>query len=148
MIVSSRLLFLMDSSWHNDAISVKVSKDFEQFELVMKFGSFGQTTVDQSLWILYETFRWSKWNPKFEFLHDFIENLNQIGSAWCKHHLACDCAPLCHILGHLNNARLINGPQVANWGWQTWSTHIVHQLWDLICRERLFLHTFIIFNGH
>ena len=28
---------------------------FEQFELVTYFGRLGQTTVDQSLWIVYET---------------------------------------------------------------------------------------------
>ena len=38
---------------------VKVFKRFRacNFELVMNFGTFGQTTVDNSLWIVYETFR-------------------------------------------------------------------------------------------
>ena len=69
-------------------------------------------------------------HPKFEFLHAFFKIPNQIGRASWKHdYLACDCAPLCQILGHLNNARWINGPQVANWSaWGTWLTHIVPQL--------------------
>ena len=50
------------------------------------------------------------------FCMNFLKFSNKIGRAWCKHHLACDCAHLCQILGHLNNARLINGPRVANWG--------------------------------
>ena len=38
----------------------------------------------------------AKWNPKFEFLHEFFENFktNKKGT-WCKHHLTCDCAPWC-----------------------------------------------------
>ena len=68
----------------------------------------------------------------------FLKISNEIGRAWCKHHLACDCARLCQIWGHLNNARFINCPQVANWGWQTWSTHIVPHLWEWIVRERFF----------
>ena len=65
-------------------------------------------------------------NPKFEFLHDFLENFKQIGRAWCKHHFACDCAPcLCKIWGHLNNGRWINGREVANWGSCDRSTCIV-----------------------
>ena len=40
----------------------RFQKILSNFELVMNFGNFGQTTVDDwSLWIVYETFRWSKW---------------------------------------------------------------------------------------
>ena len=35
----------------------RLQKILSNFELVMNFGRFGQTTVDQSLWIVYETFR-------------------------------------------------------------------------------------------
>ena len=80
------------------------------------------------------------------FCMNFLKISNEIGRAWCKHHLACDCSPLCQIQGHLNNARLIHGSQVDNWGWWTWPTHIVPQLWESIGRERLFLHVYF-FNG-
>ena len=59
-------------------------------------------------------------NPKFEFFAwFFLKNLNQSANAvdiktsfdmWLLF-------TLCQIWGHLNNARWINGPQVANWGW-------------------------------
>ena len=77
------------------------------------------------------------------FFMIFLKISNKIGRAWCKHHFACDYAPLCQIVGHLNNARWINGLQVANWGWGTRSTHIVvPQLWEWIGRERLFMHIY------
>ena len=63
----------------------------------------------------------TKWNPKFEFVHAFFEISDQIGTAWCWNIiLYCDCAPLCQIWSHLNNARWINGPQVV----KTWIIHI------------------------
>ena len=71
-------------------------------------------------------------NPKFEFLHDFFEKFKPQWHDMCKGRLACHCAPLCQIWGHLNNATWINCPQVANWGWGTWSTHIVPQLREWI----------------
>ena len=39
----------------------------------------------------------------------------------------------------------INGPQVANWGWGTWSTHIVPQLWESGLVEKGCLYTLFIF---
>ena len=122
-------------------------------ELVMNFGSFGQTMVClDSLWLVYETCRWGPngvlWSQcdvpfhhhvlqhdangnfgtidrcfnimqplNLSFCMNFLKISNEIVRAWCKHHLACECARLCQIWGHLNNARLINGPRVANWGW-------------------------------
>ena len=84
------------------------------------------------------------------FCMNFLKISNEIGRASCKHHLACDCARLCQIWGHLNNARLINCPQVANWGWKTtWSTHRTSPaLRERIVIERFFFFMFIIFNGH
>ena len=134
------------------------------FELVMNFGRFGQTTVDNSLWIVYETFRlvhiygvlWSQcdvpshhhvlytWCWKGILVHDARITNGTLNLICCmiisyfkpnwrcivKNHMACDCAhPLSQIWGHLNNARWINGQQVANCVWETWSTHIVSQLW-------------------
>ena len=85
------------------------------------------------------------------FCMNFLKISNEIGRAWCKYYLACDRARLCQIWGHLNNARLINGPRVANCGVdrETWSTHIVPHLWVwIVVREIFFLFMFIIFNGH
>ena len=55
------------------------------------------------------------WNPEFEFLYEFSKNFkpNWQGMHGASKLGACDYAPLCQILCHLNNARSINGPQVA-----------------------------------
>ena len=48
----------MDISWHKDAmIEWSTQKILNYFELVMILEAFGQTTVEQSLWIVYTTFR-------------------------------------------------------------------------------------------
>ena len=122
------------------------------FELVMNFGSFGQTMVwlefVNSLWNFWVGSQWcfvvtmwcsitpsrasydairrfwygrSMFHKLMEplnlsFCMNFLKISNEIGRACCKHHLACDCARLCQIWGHLNNAMLINGPRIANWG--------------------------------
>ena len=149
---------LLTHIWSN--IRVKLSKYIEQLWISFEFWNVW-SNYDQSLWILYKTFRlvqcclicghnvMHQSTPSRAALHDvkrdfgrcftngtlnlsFCMNLlkisNQsIGRAWCKLHLACDCAPLCQIWTHLNNARWINGPQEANWGRGTWSTHTVPQ---------------------
>ena len=60
---------------------VKVSKVLSNFELVMNFGSFGQTTVDhQSLWIvLCATFR-------FVQMHGILWSKCNVPS---RHHVLC-----------------------------------------------------------
>ena len=40
--------------------------------------------------------------------------------------------------------RWINGPEVAKWGWCTWLTRIVHQLWEWVGIKRLFLQVYYI----
>ena len=49
--------FFMDINGHKNAISEGVSKILSNFEIIMSFWRFGQTIVDQSLWIYiaYET---------------------------------------------------------------------------------------------
>ena len=75
---------------------VKVFKRLRacNFELVMNFGRFGQTTVDNSLWIVYETFRlaphiwclvvtmWCTITPSCA-LHVMLKG--DFGT-WCTHH--------------------------------------------------------------
>ena len=77
------------------------------------------------------------------FCMNILKISNQFGRASRKHHFACDCAPLYQIVCHLNNARWINGPQVANWGRGTRSTNYLvrPQLFEsgLIGVERLFI---------
>ena len=109
-------------------------------------------TITQScaLQLLKEGF-WSmihERNPKFEFLHDCFEKFKPKWQGMCKHRLACHCAPLCQIWGHLNNARWINSPQVANCGWGTWSTHIVPKLRYCIGRARLFLQVYYFYRQY
>ena len=95
-----------------------------------------------------------KWNPKIDFFSwNFWKFQTELaGHGACKHHLACDVHPaLCQILCHLNNARWINGPQVAIWGWRTCMhdhrlTSYLNFESGRIGRERLFF-MFIIFNG-
>ena len=56
---------------------------------------------------------------------------------------------LCQIWCYLNNARWINGPQVANWGWRTcmiYSNRTSNYETRLVDKDCLFM--FIIFNGH
>ena len=54
---------------------------------------------------------------EFEFLHEFSGNFKPNWQGMVQISFATwDCAPLCQILCHFNNARLINVPQVANWG--------------------------------
>ena len=72
------------------------------------------------------------------FCMNFLKISNKIGRAWCKHHLACDCAHLCQIWGYLNNARLINGPRVANCGVERHDRLTLPHLWEWIVRERFF----------
>ena len=86
----------MDSTWHTHMPWVKVFKRFRacNFELVMNFGRFGQTTVDNSLWIVYETFRlaphiwcfvvtmWCTITPSCA-LHVMLKG--DFGT-WCTHH--------------------------------------------------------------
>ena len=45
-----------------------------------------------------------KWNPKFEFLHDFLEKKFKLAWHGVISHMF-DCAPSCAKLGHLNNGR-------------------------------------------
>ena len=145
--------FFMDNNWHtDDAIS---EAGFKRFWAILNLlrnleALFGQTTVDQSLWMVYATFRLvqmvfcghnvmchrtitffnllhdakrdfgrytctlSKWNPEVECMYDFLENFkpSSHGMVQTLFHM-CDCAPLCQIWGHLNNARWINGREVA-----------------------------------
>ena len=161
----------MDNNWHTYAVIwVKLSKYIEQLWISFEFWNVW-SNYDQSLWILYKTFRlvqcclicghnvmhqstpsraglddakrdfgrcFTNGTLNLSFCINLLKISNQITCRACKLHLASDdCAPLCQILCHLNNARLISGSQVANCGLRDRhdrSTHIVPQFWEWIGR--------------
>ena len=118
----------------------KVSIDFENFELVMNFGRFGQTMYS-NLWMVYETFRLVGQNVMYHHtimcaLHVLLKGIllnawqmeplnficsliilkisNQIDRASCGEKsfgIMWLYAPFSQIYGHFNiDARWINGP--------------------------------------
>ena len=101
---------------------MKVSKDVKKF------------------WISYEFWKIFGQPLKYEFLLKFSENFKRNWQGMVQTSFGMWLCSLCQIWGHLNNARLINCPQVANWGWQTtWSTHRTSPaLRERIVRERFF----------
>ena len=79
------------------------------------------------------------------FCMNFLKKLDWQGMVQTSLYLASDRVRLCQIWGHLNNARVINGPQVANCGLRDRhdrSTHIVPQIWEWIGRWRSFIHIY------
>ena len=61
IMFSSSLSFFMDIIWHNDSIGEDFQKILISFEFFMNFQRFGQTTVDQSLWLVHELVESYKW---------------------------------------------------------------------------------------
>ena len=60
IIVFSSLLFFMDITWHKDSIG-ECFKRFRYFLFFMNMWRFGQTTIDQSLWLVHELLESYKW---------------------------------------------------------------------------------------
>ena len=80
---------------------------FSNFELVMIFVNFGQTMVDRSSWIVYETFR--------------LVQINMVFNLWSQ----CDVPSYHHVLymmlkGILVDASQIMVPKIWVFAWIFW----------------------------